>query len=152
MVNRKYTSVFLSAAFFLFSVFISLHYLWSTRFLTEFDSDIAENVIWAKEAVDSGTLFNRDFIPTQVHPFGGQLMFISVVRILGANMTALRTGLSICSVLFQAAQLMFFIGVFRFGVYSFICAGTVSLLISSSDALRNIYWDHVVHYDLADFW
>ena len=51
----------ISLLLFLFACGIVQYFIWSDLFVQEFDADVAENVIWAQAAIESGKLVNPDF-------------------------------------------------------------------------------------------
>ena len=76
----------ISLLLFLFACGIVQYFIWSDLFVQEFDADVAENVIWAQAAIESGKLVNPDFYYNQLLPFGGQLVFIPVVQHCGVTL------------------------------------------------------------------
>ena len=156
MKNRKsFITIISSAAavlLFLFACGIVQYFIWSDLFVQEFDADVAENVIWAQAAIESRSLVNPDFYYTHLLPFGGQLVFIPVVSRFGVNLYSLRLGMSICSVLFSLVLAGFFLSL-EWGVpLSFFSAALIILFLSGTSRLRDIFWSHVVHYNLSLFY
>ena len=142
----------LAVMVFLLAVGIVQYFIWSDLLVQEFDADVAENVIWAQAALDAGSLINPDFVYTHLLPFGGQLIFIPIVKHFGVGMQALRLGLCICSILFSLALTGFFFSLGWKFEGSFFAAGAVILLLSGTKGLRSIFWAHVVHYNLSLFY
>ena len=142
----------LAVFLFLFACGIIQYFIWSDLFVQEFDADVAENVIWAQAAIESGKLINPDFYYNQLLPFGGQLIFIPVVKHFGVTLYALRLGMSICSALFCAAAAAFFLCI-DWGIpLSFSSAAIILMFLSGTSKLRDIFWSHVVHYNLPLFY
>ena len=140
-----------SVLLFLFACGISQYFIWSDLFIQEFDADVAENVIWAQAALESGSLINPDFYYTHLLPFGGQLIFISVVRQFGVTMFSLMLGMSICSALFALVTALFFLSLNWGFSRSFFSAALILIFLSGTSKLRDIFWSHVVHYNLSLF-
>lgn len=141
-----------SLLLFLFACGISQYFIWSDLFVQEFDADVAENVIWAQAAVESGKLINPDFYYTHLLPFGGQLVFIPVVRHFGVDLYSLRLGMSICAALFCLVLAGFFLSMDWGFPLSFFSAAVMLLFLSGTPRLRDIFWSHVVHYNLSLFY
>lgn len=140
-----------SVLLFLFACGISQYFIWSDLFIQEFDADVAENVIWAQAALESGSLINPDFYYTHLLPFGGQLIFIPVVRQFGVTMFSLRLGMSIFSALFALVTALFFLSLNWGFSRSFFSAALILMFLSGTSKLRDIFWSHVVHYNLSLF-
>ncbi len=92
---------------FLLAVGIIQYFIWSDLFVQEFDSDVAENVLWAQASIESGKLIDPDYIYTQMQPFGGNIVFIPVVKAFGVGIFSLRLGMCICSSLFAVVLAVF---------------------------------------------
>ncbi len=142
----------ISLLLFLFACGIVQYFIWSDLFVQEFDADVAENVIWAQAAIESGKLVNPDFYYTHLLPFGGQLVFIPVVQHFGVTLYALRLGMSICSALFALVLAVFFLSLDWGFPFSFFSAAVILMFLSGTSKLRDIFWSHVVHYNLPLFY
>ena len=142
----------ISLLLFLFACGIVQYFIWSDLFVQEFDADVAENVIWAQAAIESGKLVNPDFYYTHLLPFGGQLVFIPVVQHFGVTLYALRLGMSICSALFALVLAAFFLSMDWGFPLSFFSAAVILMFLSGTSKLRDIFWSHVVHYNLPLFY
>lgn len=142
----------ISLLLFLFACGIVQYFIWSDLFVQEFDADVAENVIWAQAAIESGKLVNPDFYYTHLLPFGGQLIFIPVVQHFGVTLYALRLGMSICSALFALVLAAFFLCLDWGFPLSFSSAAIILMFLSGTSKLRDIFWSHVVHYNLPLFY
>ncbi|MBQ6519634.1 MAG: hypothetical protein IJI14_13005 [Anaerolineaceae bacterium] len=149
---KKYLLSIFAVLLFLFACGIIQYFIWSDLFIQEFDADVAENVIWAQAAVESGKLINPDFFYTHLLPFGGQLVFIPIVRHFGVTLYALRLGMSICSMLFALALAVFFLSMHWGVAKSFFSSAIILLFLSGTSRLRDIFWSHVVHYNLSLFY
>ncbi len=152
--TKKFHVIFsvISLLLFLFACGIVQYFIWSDLFIQEFDADVAENVIWAQAAIESGRLINPDFYYTHLLPFGGQLVFIPVVQHFGVTMVALRLGMCICSLLFSLVLAAFFLSLEWGFSLSFFSASIILLFLSGTSKLRDIFWSHVVHYNLSLFY
>ncbi len=109
-------------------------------------------MIWAQAAIDSGSLVNPDFYYTHLLPFGGQLVFIPIVQHFGVSLYALRLGMSICSAMFALALAAFFICLGWKLPLSFFSSAVMIMFLSGTEQLRDIFWAHVVHYNLSLFY
>ena len=141
-----------SVILFIFGLSIAQYFIWSDLFVQEFDADVAESVIWAQAAVESGKLVNPDFYYTHLLPFGGQIIFIPIVRHFGVTLYALRLGMSICSALFGLVLAGFFYALGWEFPGALTSAGLMLLFLSGTKRLRDIFWSHVVHYNLSLFY
>ena len=153
--NKKVKSVLRIASllFFLFAMSIPQYFIWSDLFIQEFDADVAESVIWAQASLESRSLLNHDFGYTHLLPFGGQFIFAPIVAKFGVGIFSLRLGLSIWAVIFSVLLLGFFRIALQWKMSeSFAAAAVVIIILSASELLREIYWAHVVHYNLAVFY
>ena len=137
---------------FLFACGIIQYFIWSDLFIQEFDADVAENVIWAQASVESGRLLNPNFYYTQILPFGGNLIFTPIVRHYGVNLFSLRLGMSIWSGLFALVLAGFFLCLKWNLPASFFSAAFILMFLSGTEKLREIFWTHVVHYNLSLFY
>lgn len=136
--------------FFLFSMSIPQYFIWSDLFIQEFDADVAESVIWAQASLESHSLLNPDFGYTHLLPFGGQFIFVPVVAHFGVGIFSLRLGLCIWAVIFSLLLFIFFFAGLRWRrELSFLSASVVIIFLSASELLREIFWAHIVHYNLA---
>ena len=137
---------------FLFACGIIQYFIWSDLFIQEFDADVAENVIWAQASVESGKLINPDFYYNQMLPFGGNMIFIPIVQHYGVSLFSLRLGMSIWSGLFALVLAGFFFSLeWNFSV-SMFSAAVILMFLSGTEKLREIFWTHVVHYNLSLFY
>ena len=136
-----------------FAVFAVQHYIWSDLFVAEFDSDDAETVLWADAALEADAPLNKDYYyQGQLIPFGGQFIFAPIVKHFGVTLFALRLGLCIWSSLFI---LLLWLMLKAFG-FSFASAslgtGAVVLMLSATQETRDIFWTHVIYYNLSVFY
>lgn len=152
-MNTKIILRFAAFLFFLFALSIPLYFIWSDLFIQEFDSDVAESVIWAQASLESGSLLNPDFGYTHLLPFGGQFIFVPIVACFGVGIFSLRLGLCIWAVIFSVVLLLFFRIGLRWAIESsFLSSAAVIIILSATELLREIYWAHLVHYNLSVFY
>lgn len=137
---------------FLFAASIPQFFIWSDLFIQEFDADVAESVIWAQASLESGSLINPDYGYTHLLPFGGQFIFVPIVARFGVGIYSLRLGLSIWAGIFSLLMLGFFISLGWDFIWAGFASSIVIIFLSASELLREIFWSHVVHYNLSIFY
>lgn len=135
----------------LFALGVVLYYIWSGYYVEELQSDRAEIVFWAQACLEGKSLINPDFTAAYFIPFGGQLVFIPIVARFGVGINSLRLGMTINGLIFLAALFGFLKTLFkRTDLALFLTAG-MTLCLSASVKLREIFWGHVIYYSLAPF-
>ena len=149
--TKKFCRIFF-LIIFLFAAFIPQFYIWSDLFVQEFDADVAESVIWAQASLESGSLINPDYGYTHLLPFGGQFIFVPIVARFGVGIYSLRLGLSIWAGIFSLLILGFFAGLGWDFERAALASSIVIIFLSATELLREIFWSHVVHYNLSIFY
>ena len=112
-------------------------------------SDCTDTLLWAQASLDAGAVFNPDFTYAALLPFGASLWLVPLLAIFGYTMTTHVIGMVIFAVLFTLAAVL----LLRRMKWSYAwCFGTAAILLmilSSSDKLREIMWNHVIYYSLG---
>ena len=145
--TKPLSFLFLVAAFG-----IVQYYIWSNAFITEFQSDCTDTLLWAQSMLESGSLFKPSFDYAYRLAFGGQWLFLPFLKLFGVGMTALRAGMCLFTILFTLALLFFFRSLGCGWAVS--CAETAVMLLAAcaTKKTREIFYGHVIHYSLAVFY
>ena len=114
-----------------------------------FHADCTDTILWAQSMYESGEVFDESFNYAALLPFGAPLWFIPLIAAFGVSMTAHVAGMVIFALLFLASTIL----LLRRMKQSYASACGISalllLLLSSSDKLREIMWNHVIYYSLG---
>ena len=150
---KKFLTTLVSLLILGFAVFAVQHYIWSDLFVAEFDSDDADIVLWGSAALESGTPLNKEYYyQGQIIPFGGQFIYVPVVKFFGVTLFAERLTLCIWSSL---QMIMLWLVLKAFG-FSFAAAsagtGIIAPVLSATWETRDIFWTHITYYDLSMFY
>ena len=108
MDKKKPLTLILSLLVFAAAFGIVQYYIWGNAFITEFQSDCTDTLLWAQASLESGTLFKPTFDYAYRLAFGGQWFFMPFLKIFGVGMTALRCGMALFTLLFTLALFFFF--------------------------------------------
>lgn len=140
----------LSLIFMLISIFTVIYYMLgpSEGYL---HSDCVDTMTWAGATVDSGKLFSESFYYPYLLPFGSTFLVYPFVKVFGFSMFAYRFSMLVFMALFSLAVYFTVRGMNwgRSGAY--ICVGAELLTVSSSVKLRELFWEHIIHYSLGAF-
>ncbi len=116
-----------------------------------YHSDTTDTIMWAQAALKSGSMFNKEFNYACIAPFGGYIFILPYVAIFGFSLKANAFGMLTFFVLFLAAL---YATVKKLGFSDNKCcvvSATTILLVSGSAKLREIFFDHILHYSLNLF-
>lgn len=114
-----------------------------------FHSDCTDTIYWAQASYESGKLFDPDFNYAAMLPFGGSLLMLPFLGSLGVSMATHTIGMILFVLLFFAS-LFFMCRSLSFEPHwTFLCVGTVAMILSLSEKLREIFFEHVIYYSLA---
>ncbi len=114
-----------------------------------FHADCTDTILWAKASVDGKSLFNPDFGYAAMLPFGGTMLMIPFIGIFGVSMTTHHIGMVLFILLFFASA-WFLCRSLKFSLtMSFSAVGVLSLVLCSSEKLREIFYEHVIYYSIA---
>ena len=128
------------------------YYIWSDIFITEYQSDCTDTLLWAQASLESGKLFKPTFDYAYRLAFGGQWLFMPFLKIFGVGMTALRAGMCLFSLLFTLVLILFFRSLSHKWKISLLEAGIMLLTMCATKKTREIFYGHIIHYSLAVFY
>ena len=111
-----------------------------------FHSDCTDSLLWAEAAVDSGSVFNPYFYYAGMLPFSAQIWLVPLIWIFGVTMKTHVIGMVIFALLFFASIIFFCRSMQWSYSFSFFTAGSIMLMLSSSEKMREIMWEHVIYY------
>lgn len=150
---KKLIANLLSLLMLAFAVFAVQRYIWGDLLVAEFDSDDAELVLWADAALEADAPLNKEYYyQGQILPFGGQFIYVPIVKHFGATLFALRLILCVWSALLI---LVLWLTLKAFGcsfALSSAGAASVVLMLSATQEMRDIFWTHIIYYDLSVFY
>lgn len=150
MAKRRLFGSLFSAAVLIFALTAVMVYLWGELFIAEFQSDVTDTLLWARETAESGRLVNPDFFYPYAIPFGGNLLLLPFYKLFGLSVTAMRAGMTVFTLLLTFALLLFFDkAVFRSHAPAALSSGVVLLIFLTNTKLREIMYGHIIHYSLA---
>ncbi len=114
-----------------------------------FHSDCTDTLLWAQASHDAGALFNPDFSYAAMLPFGGTMLMIPFIGIFGVSMTTHHIGMVLFTLLFFASAWLLCRSL-KFSLpMSFSAVGVLAMILSSSEKLREIFYEHVIYYSIA---
>lgn len=151
---KKYSKLLLAfSILFLTGAFgIVQYYIWGNAFITEFQADCTDTLLWAQATLESGSLFKPTFDYAYRLAFGGQWLFMPFLKIFGVGMTSLRSGMCLFALLFTIALILFFRSLDHQWAASFCEAGIMLLSACATKKTREIFFGHIIHYSLAVFY
>lgn len=149
--NKKLLTL-LSVLILAAAIGIVQHYIWGNAFITEFQSDCTDTLLWAQASLESGMLFKPTFSYAYRLAFGGQWLFMPFLKLFGVGMKALRAGMCLFTCLYTLALVLFFRSM-HFGRSEAFSAGAVMLLSACvTKKMREIFFGHIIHYSLSVFY
>lgn len=111
-----------------------------------YHSDCTDTIMWAQAACDAGGLVNEDFGYAGLMPLGGQLFMMLFVKLWGVGLKAQIAGMTLFYLCFCTA-IIILCRVMKFGWgWTGFTLSTVLMLVSSSEKLREIFWEHIIYY------
>lgn len=111
-----------------------------------YHSDCTDTIMWAQAACDAGALVNEDFGYAGLMPFGGQLFMMPFVKLWGVGLYAQIAGMTLFYLCFCAALIILCRAMkFSWG-WTGLTFSVVLMLVSSSEKLREIFWEHIIYY------
>ena len=114
-----------------------------------FHSDCTDTLLWAQASFDSGKVFNPDFNYAALLPFGASVWLIPLIAIFGVTMKTHVIGMIIFALLFALSIVLLCRKLGWSYSWSFGATALIFMLLSSSDKLREIMWNHVIYYSLG---
>ncbi|MBQ6503505.1 MAG: hypothetical protein IJI57_06280 [Flexilinea sp.] len=142
----------LSVLFLIAAFGIVQYYIWGNAFITEFQSDCTDTLLWAQSMLESGSLFKPSFDYAYRLAFGGQWLFLPFLKLFGVGMTALRAGMCLFTVLFTFSLLFFFRSLGCGWAVSSTETAVMLLAACATKKTREIFYGHVIHYSLSVFY
>lgn len=112
-------------------------------------SDCTDTILWAQASVDGDSVFNTDFCYAALLPFSSSIWLVPLIKIFGVTMTTHIIGMAIFAVLFFLSIIFVCRSMEWSWNMTLLCSGSVLLLLSSSDKMREIMWGHVIYYSLG---
>ncbi len=114
-----------------------------------FHADCTDTILWAESMYESGKVFDPDFNYAALLPFGAPLWFIPLIALFGVSMTAHVTGMVIFACLFLASSILLLRKMKQSYASALGVSACLLLVLSSSEKLREIMWNHVIYYSLG---
>ena len=146
--NRKKLAVAAAAVFAAAALLCAVYYaLLPSR--GYFHSDCSDSILWAKAAIDDGSIISGNYNYSALLPFGGQQIFELFIRLFGVTMKAQVLSMAVFIVIFAAGAffLLFALGFDVTG--SLFASGMLLLVCASSIKMREIFFSHVIYYSLS---
>ena len=131
---------------------IVLYYIWGKIFITEYQSDCTDTLLWAQATLESGSLFKNTFDYAYRLAFGGQWLFMPFLKLFGVGMTALRAGMSLFFTLYTIVLIFFFRSLDHRWYEALFEAAVMLLAMCATKKTREIFYGHIIHYSLAIFY
>lgn len=116
-----------------------------------YHSDTTDTLMWAQAALKSGSMFNKDFNYACIAPFGGYIFMLPYVAIFGFSLKANAFGMLTFFILFTIALYAVLKKLEFSDNKCCVITATTILLVSGSTKLREIFFDHILHYSLNLF-
>lgn len=114
-------------------------------------SDCVDTMTWAGATIDSGKLFSTTFCYPYLLPFGSTFLVYPFMLLFGFTMFAYRFAMLVFMILF-ALGIYFMVRGLGWSRNSGLIAVAVELItVSSSGKLRELFWEHIIHYSLGAF-
>lgn len=114
-----------------------------------YTSDCTDTLWWANASFESGRLISDTFSYAAILPFGGNLLMLPFLPLFGVSMTAQKLGMTLFLLLFAGAVLFLCRSMRLSWISSSLTFFVTSLVLSSSDKLLEIMWEHIIYYSLG---
>lgn len=114
-----------------------------------FHSDCADSILWANATLESGKILSEDFYYAALLPFGSGIWMVPAVAVFGLSMQAQIFSMCVFAVLFCAVLTFFFRSMKWDWKWTAAAVFSVSLVLSGSEKLREIMWEHTIYYSLG---
>ncbi|OHE40853.1 MAG: hypothetical protein A2Y16_02875 [Tenericutes bacterium GWF2_57_13] len=113
-----------------------------------FHSDSTDTIFWAEASYVSGLIFNPDFTYAAMLPIGGNLLMQIWMPFYGVSLTTHALGM-FSFLIVLAGAMVFFFRSWRFSwTETFLWTGTILLILSCSEKMREMFWGHVIYYSI----
>lgn len=114
-------------------------------------SDCVDTLTWANATVESGEFFSSTFCYPYLLPFGSTFLFYPFAAIFGFTMLGYRLAMLFFMLVFAIAIYFCVRGVGFSKNTALITVSAEFMLVSSSVKLRELFWEHIIHYSLGAF-
>lgn len=114
-------------------------------------SDCVDTLTWANATVESGQLFSSTFCYPYLLPFGSTFLMYPFVAIFGFTMFAYRLAMLVFMIVFALAIYFCARGLGWSRNTGLIAVAVELIIVSSSGKLRELFWEHIIHYSLGAF-
>ena len=114
-------------------------------------SDCVDTLTWANATVESGQLFSSTFCYPYLLPFGSTFLMYPFVAIFGFTMFAYRLAMLVFMIVFALAIYFCARGLGWSRSTGLIAVSVEFIIVSSSGKLRELFWEHIIHYSLGAF-
>lgn len=114
-----------------------------------FHADCTDSILWAEAMYDSGKIFDEDFNYAALLPFGASVWLVPLIALFGVSMKAHVAGMVIFALLFLLSTVLLVRRMKYSYKASFGISALLFLILSSSEKLREIMWNHVIYYSLG---
>lgn len=140
----------LSALFLVAAVITVIYYMFgpSEGYL---HSDCVDTMTWAGATIDSGKFFSESFYYPYLLPFGSTFFVYPFMVVFGFTMTAFRTAMLAFMIVLAVAIYFTARGMQWSRRTAFIAVAVELITLSSSNKLRELFWEHIIHYSLGAF-
>lgn len=114
-------------------------------------SDCVDTMTWAGATIDSGKLFSETFNYPYLLPFGSTFFVYPFMLVMGFTMAAYRTAMLAFMICLSFAIYFTARGMKWSKNSAFIAVAAELIIVSSSGKLRELFWEHIIHYSLGAF-
>ncbi len=117
--------------------------------LSTLHADCTDSLLWAYATEQTGQVLTEEFSYAALLPFGSSLWMVPVLHLFGYTLTAQQVSMAIFAVLFVAAVFWLFRCLGRKPYEAAFGAFCTAFLLSGSEKLREIMWEHTIYYSLS---
>lgn len=114
-------------------------------------SDCVDTMTWAGATIDSGKLFSSTFCYPYLLPFGSTFLVYPFVAVFGFTMFAYRFAMLVFMLLLGLGIYYTAKGLGWSRNLSLAAVACEFITVSSSGKLRELFWEHIIHYSLGAF-
>ncbi len=132
----------------LLSFFVLLYYITGPS-LGYIHSDCTDSLLWSLASLESGSVLAEDFEYAALLPFGSSLWTVPILAIFGYSVTAYMWSMSVFVVIFILATFSLFRAMKWHLLPSAATTFALCMLLSGSEKLREIMWEHTIYYSLS---
>lgn len=117
--------------------------------LSTLHADCTDSLLWAHATVQTGEVLTEEFSYAALLPFGSSLWMVPVLHLFGYTLAAQQVSMAIFAILFVAAVFWLFRCLGRRPYEAAFGAFCTAFLLSGSEKLREIMWEHTIYYSLS---